>query len=459
MSSEEPNAADAAKAEVAAKHKTLFTIFVTVFIDLIGFSIIFPLFPDMLVYYGENEAESSFFAWSITKLEALSDSVNLGAIDSRFALLVLFGGILGSLYSTLQFIFSPIWGRLSDRMGRRPVLLITVAGIGVSYAIWVFSGSFLLLLASRVLGGLMSGNIAVASAAIADVTSAKNRARGMAIIGIAFGLGFTLGPALSGLLLAKFNLAESYPALAEWGFHPFSVPAAGALFLSLFNLFLVVRYFPETRPAEQRDQQTVERTNNPLALFHVSGVPGANLANWVYFIYFLAFSAMEFTLVFLAHERLQYTPADNGLMFCYIGILMALVQGGVVRRLAPRLGDKKVALAGIFLTIPGFLITAAVTDSSGMLYLGLGFLACGSALVTPCLSSLVSLYAPDERRGALLGTFRSLGALARAVGPIIGCGLYWQLGSSAPYIGGGRGTRHPVALGDRVGAAPAARRR
>ena len=419
-----PSGADPSGADTPpARRGTLGTIFLTVFVDLIGFAVIFPLFPGMLEYYEANEPAGSLFHRLVAWLrEVGGDEANV---------IVLFGGLLGSLYSILQFLFAPVWGRLSDRSGRRPILLVTIAGLALSYVLWFFSGSFVLLLAARLLGGVMSGNIAVATAAIADSTTAKGRSRGMALIGIAFGLGFTLGPALGGLL-SLVDLGELAPGLRAWGVNPFSAAAAGSFLLSAWNLLWVVRRFPETLEPERRGKVRTHRTINPLKLFGTTEFPGVLRANLVYFIYFLAFSAMEFTLVFLAHERLGYDAIDNAWIFVWVGVLMALVQGGVVRRVVTRTGEKKLGLLGIVLTVPGMLVVG-VAQSSPVLYLGLAFLATGGAMVTPCLSGLVSLYTPAERQGEVLGVFRSLGALARAVGPVLGCVIYWSFGSAWPY--------------------------
>ena len=158
---------------------------------------------------------------------------------------------------------------------------------------------------------------------------------------------------------------------------------------------------------------------------------------------------MEFTLPFLAVHRLAYEPRDNAWMFVFVGLTIALVQGGMVRRLAPRWGERRLATVGIALTMPG-LVVVGLTGSSLQLYLGLALLAVGSALVMPCLSALVSRYAPTDRQGLALGIFRSLGALARAIGPVIGGLLYWSLGSWSPYVLGGAFLLLPLLLALRL---------
>ena len=405
------------------KKSPIGVLFLTVFVDLVGFSIIFPLFPDMLEYY--SRPEGGFFADWINKLAEFSGETG----DKKFTATVLFGGILGSLYSILQFLFAPMWGRLSDRIGRRPVLLMTIGGLCLSYLVWIFSHSFLLLIFSRVLGGAMGGNISVATAAMADSTDEKNRAKGMGMIGMAFGLGFILGPAI-GALLSGIDLSGKLP-----GLNPFSAAAAGAFLLSLWNLSWVMRSFKESLPEQERGKaHQAGRPINPLKLFRGFDIPGVSRTNLVYFIFLVAFAGMEFTLTFLAKDRFHYESTDMMWIFIFVGLIIALVQGGVVRRMAPKMGEKKVSIYGLILLVPGLLVTGTA-GSEGLFYLGLALLAVGSALATPCLTALTSLYTPADRQGEVLGTFRSLGALSRAVGPVLACAAYWKLGSEWPYYG------------------------
>ena len=162
---------------------------------------------------------------------------------------------------------------------------------------------------------------------------------------------------------------------------------------------------------------------------------------------------MEFTLAFFAVQRLGFHEGQNAWMFVFVGLLIAFVQGGLVRRIVPRLGERRVALTGMIITIPGYLLVGA-THGVGQLYLGLACLAVGSALVMPCMSSLVSRYAPAHRQGLALGVFRSMGSLARAVGPILGGVLYWRLGSSGPYYVGAGVALIPAAMALRLPAPP-----
>lgn len=407
-------------------------IFVTLFLDLVGFSIIFPLFPSLAKHYLEIDRDNFFLKMIFDSIATLTNFGGEAAMD--FNSIVLFGGALGAIYSFLQFLAAPFWGSLSDRIGRRPVLLISVAGLTLSYLLWFFSGSFTLLIFARFIGGIMGGNISTATAVVADVTEKENRAKGMAFVGIAFALGFIIGPAMGGAL-SLIDLTKIFPAWSALGVNPFSMPALVAFVLGLFNLFNIWKRFKETLPEESRGKIETERSSNPLKLFKLLPFPGVNLTNFGNFFFLLAFSGMEFTLTFLAVERLNYSSMDNAYMFIFIGVMLALIQGGVVRRSAHKVGEKKMALLGLALIIPGLFIISK-SFSSGSLYFGLFFLSIGSALTIPCLTSLVSIYTPVDSQGKSIGIFRSLGALARVVGPAIAAVIYWRFGSTLPYLMG-----------------------
>jgi ferrochelatase len=404
-------------------------IFFVLFLDLVGFSIIFPMFPAMAKYYLEVDAGNPFLKMIFEGITTLIQSGG-GQVQP----VVLFGGVLGAMYSFLQFLAAPFWGRLSDRIGRRPVLLVSVMGLALSYLLWFFSGSFTLLCIARIMGGIMGGNISTATAVVADVTSSSNRSKGMAFIGIAFALGFIIGPAMGGIL-SMIDLTKSFPQLASYGVNPFSTPALLSFILSLASFSLLYKKFKETRPTNDQEIHKSKRSSNPLTLFKPLPYAGVNQTNIAHFLFLLAFSGMEFTLTFLAVERLSYTSLDNAGMFIFIGFVLAFVQGGVVRRKAHQVGEKKMALMGLVCLIPG-LLSISFAHTTFPLFLGLFFLAVGSAMTIPCLTSLVSLYTPGKYQGEAIGVFRSLGALARVFGPLLACLLYWRGGSGAPYIVG-----------------------
>ncbi len=408
---------------------TLKIVFVTLFLDLVGFSIIFPLFPAMLDYYVAQEGGTGLVGWLVSALEGFTRATGG---PGEMGVIVLFGGVLASLYSLLQFVFSPIIGSLSDRHGRRPLLIVCIAGLVLSYVMWFFAGAFIVLVLARILGGIAAGNISTASAVVADITSPRNRPKGMAIIGMAFGIGFIVGPAIGGFS-AAIDLTERWPGLADYGVNPFSVPALIALGLALLNLAYVAAKFKETLPKELRESSRTQRSMNPIALFRGEAYPGIRKTNLCNFFFLTAFAGSEFGLTFLAMDRLGYGPKQNAYLFLFIGFTLALVQGGYVRRRASIIGPKKMALHGFIMLIPGIGLLA-FANSTPMFYVALFFMAVGSAQVIPCLTSLASTYAPPDDQGRVLGVFRSLGALARGIGPLIACLLYWGLGSLPTYV-------------------------
>lgn len=421
--------------------RTLGVVFLTLFIDLVGFSIIFPLFPDLLDYYGGAD-EGGAFATFERFVNALLGWIGADPAD-RQVHIVFFGGVLGSLYGLLQYLAAPVWGGLSDRFGRKPVLALCVAGMLVSNLAWVFASSFGVFLVSRVLGGVMAGNISTATAAVADVTDAETRSRGMAIVGMAFGLGFLLGPAIGGLA-ALVDVSDPNATPGVWGLNPFSVPAVIALALSVVNLALIVGRFRETLAPTARSTSSA-RTLNPLAVFELRAYAGAMRVVFTNFLYLTIFSGMEFTLVFLAADRVGFGNAARGLMFVFVGVIIAGVQGGYVRRRARSVGERTMALRGMALTVPGLLLLA-IADSGWKLFAGLAFLAVGSAMVMPCLTAIVSLVAPADAQGRAVGIFRSFGSLGRAIGPILAGYLYWKLGATTAYVLGGALLLAPFAI-------------
>ena len=419
--------------DAAVQHyrRTLGIVFLTLFLDLVGFSIIFPLFPAMLDYYlPDGAGDGSLLGRLIAPLAQWAEAS--GASDPRFLTAVLFGGILGSLYSVLQFVCAPLWGTLSDRIGRRRVLLITISGLALSYVAWFFAASFWVLILARVMGGAMGGNLSVATAAVADITSREKRAGGMAIVGVAFGLGFLVGPGIGGLA-AMVDLSEN-PTLAALGVNPFSMAALISFVLAVLNLLWVARRFEETLPPDKRNQRSGSPGLPVLQIFR-TGTPAARRTNLIYLIFMLAFSGMEFTLTFLAVERFRFSPAQNGGMFVFIGIILILVQGGIVRRLSRPVGEKNLAVAGLIAGVAAFMVLS-VALSLGVFFGALALMALSIGLASPTLSALLSLYTKDADQGNALGVFRSAGSLARAIGPLLAAFAYFAYGSQAAYLFG-----------------------
>ena len=358
----------------------LVILFITVFIDLLGFGIIIPLLP----FYAESFGASAF------------------AI-----------GLLGTSFSLMQFLFSPLWGRWSDQIGRKPIILIGLLGSCLSYVTMALSGSLALLFVARIVGGIAGANIPTAQAYIADVTTPENRARGMGLMGAAFGLGFIFGPAIGGLL-SRFS-----PETPMW--------CAAALCFANF----VAAWFllPESRQANAATR-SLGRMD---AFRHATTQPTLLLILALYFIVTMAFSAFEATFALFTEARFGYTAASIGLLFAFIGAIIALIQGVLIGRVVKHVGERRIiptAILGIAISI-GML---TVVWSVPTLLVALGLLAMGMGFNNPCLSSMVSKLSNQDDQGGILGLASSLASLGRVVGPAWGGYLYDAYGMTTPYL-------------------------
>ena len=420
----------------STQRRTLGLIFLTVFMDIVGFSIIIPLFPHLLDHYIRTEGSAG------TLIGSLNSAAEWMGGDTVFKKTVLFGGLLSTLYSLLQFIFSPIWGALSDRLGRRRILTITLAGNALSYLLWIFAAQFWVVVVTRLVSGMMAGNIAVASAAAADITDEKERTKGMAVVGIAIGLGFVFGPVIGGLA-SSIQFAHGTVA-GSFGLNPFSVPAAIAASLALLNFLLVVKFFPETLAPERRASADAKRPSVfDLATVRSSAVRRTSFANLVYQV---AFTGMENTIVFLTFALFLYNPRDNAWLFLFNGACMIFAQG-LARQLVKRLGQRKVIMLGMLVASVAFVWVALIpTPAAGVpspawaepsFYAGLGLISFATGLILPSVSALVSLYSDASEQGRNLGILRSAGSLARVIGPVTAALLYFHFGSHFwVYLGG-----------------------
>lgn len=360
-------------------------VFLIVFIDLMGFGIVIPLLP----LYGE--------AYSPTPMAF---------------------GFMMAAYSLMQFLFAPLMGRISDRFGRRPVLLLSLAGTVAGYLLFAFQDSFLLLVVARVVGGAMGANVATAQAVIADITGPEDRARGMGLIGAAFGLGFILGPALGG---TAYRFGHSFPgALA-------AALSATALLLAWFTL-------PETWPPDRRARAPVSASGwfRPRHLGAALRHPQVGLLLVLFFLSTFAFANFESTFALLLLERFGLTMVQVTYLFVFIGVLAALVQGGLVGRLARRYGETRLIVSGAVLLLPSYLAMTAVASIPALLAV-LPFLALGAGLVGPALSSLVSRLSAEDEQGGILGVYQSMASMARILGPFWGVYAFSRFGSATPY--------------------------
>ncbi|KXJ71981.1 hypothetical protein RP20_CCG019192 [Aedes albopictus] len=421
--------------EITRTHPTAYLIFGSLLLDLLAFTMILPLLPSMLEYYKQNDVGGLY--------GYLSDSISsfqewVGA-PKRFNS-VLFGGALGSMFSLLQFIVSPIAGGLSDIYGRKPVMIVCAVGIAASYGLWAYSHNFLLFVLARFVGGLSKGNISICMAVITDVSNQQNRGKAMALVGIAFSLGFIVGPMI-GAIFSRF--ADKTDA------HWFWLPAMFAMGLAVLDVVFIALCLKESLPKEKRSKKIINTLSHALdhisipALFKFSAVKNLSKRDigslrslgLVYFIYLFIYSGLEFTVTFLMYHKFNYTSIDQAKMFLTTGVIMALLQGSVVRRLPQRLTQIS-AVGGLYLIIPAFIIVG-IAETTQMLYLGMILFAISTAFVVTCMTTLTSKYGDFHQKGTVLGVFRSLGALARALGPIVASIAFWSIGSRITYVVGG----------------------
>lgn len=388
---------------------------------MMGFSVIFPIFPETLRFFLSREKDPILYFFI--------HILNLFNTNSDHRLfIVLFGGFVGSIYSILQFFFAPIWGRLSDRVGRKSALVLTSTGNFLGYVVWFFSGSFTLFVVSRLITGCMGGNISVASAAMADVTSEKDRAKGMGMIGAGIGLGFMFGPPLGGIL-ASVDLTQIFPVLSNYGVTVFSSSALLSVIIALVNLLLVIFVFRETF---QPTKETTKRELHPILGLRTATVQELPLLCLIYLIFSLSFSGFEFCINFFLYDLFQFNPREIGYTFVYLGSIIILIQGGVIRRISGKVAEKKIAMTGAITLLFG-LTALSFSKSVGLAIFSLGFISMGSAFLNPGLSSLASLFSPPQDQGKNLGIMRGFGALARGVSPVTFSLLYFTFGAYSTF--------------------------
>lgn len=351
---------------------------------------------------------------------------------------VTFGLLVGS-YSLMQMIFNPILGRWSDRIGRRPVLLISVAGSVASHIVLGVADlaqSLPLLFAARLLDGITGANIATAQAYIADVTDAENRAKGMGLFGAAFGAGFVLGPAISAVLVTIGGYVSGPEQGTCW-------PAFGAAFTSAIALFLIWRHLPEPQRVVDGSQgRRGESHASVLALLRARHI-GATLRHLLMIVFAVtfAFVLMESTLVYLLRRRFDLGAGGIGLGFAGIGLVMIVVQGGLVSRLSKRFGERKLVTAGPLVTGVGFALLALImspestTAAWWILIIGCIVTTAGHGFTGPNLNALTSKTAAAGAQGGTFGLSQATASLARAISPPIG-GLLFDCGPAWPYVVG-----------------------
>jgi len=372
------------------KDKRLLIIFLTVFIDLVGFGIIIPMNP----YLAE--------AFGATPLQV---------------------GLLMSVYSLMQFIFSPFWGQLSDRIGRRPVILISLLGASVAHMGFAFAPSYWGLVLARALAGLFGGNLSAAMAYIADVTTTKDRSKGMGMIGAAFGLGFILGPSMGGLLAEFGKTLGSLPPFGQ------SFPAVVASMICFANFLCALKWLPESRTGTSPAKIYGIRFRR---IFSALIQPVLGTLMLLLFLNTFALAHVEATLFLYVQDKFQWSLSKASFGFAYIGLIMVITQGYLIRKYMPKMGERKMLAAGLLLSAVGFGLCCMANEVWG-LAVGVTALGLGNGLANPSLNGSISLLSGKDEQGNNLGVSQSLSSLARILGPPTGGYLYQQMNPSAPF--------------------------
>ncbi len=378
-----------------SRRGSLLVIFLTVFVDLLGFGIVLPLLP----VYGKHFAE------------------HLGLPEQGGEIGVLIGLLMAS-FSAMQFLFAPLWGRLSDRIGRRPVLMIGLLGSVLFYTIFglaTAAKSLTGLFISRIGAGIAGATISTAHAYIADTTTLQTRTKGMALVGAAFGLGFTFGP-LFGFLAVPSGSGD-----------PGAAPGYAAAALSAVALVLAYFKLPESL-SPNREAKT-RRVFDWRAFSQALSTPSIGLLLLAMFVCVFSFANFESTLsVFIKdeHGRFRFTWGELCLTFAYVGLVLTIVQGGLVRRMAGRISDSLLAGGGTLGSMLGFALMAraGATGSLPLLWISLTVVVSGFAFVTPSLNALISRRSDPAKQGGILGVAQSISSLARIFGPMAGLTLF-----------------------------------
>ena len=378
---------------------SLLVIFLTVFIDLLGFGLVLPLLPAYADHFLENSANAGLQL-----------------------------GLLMASFSAMQFVFAPFWGKLSDKHGRRPIIMVGLAGSVVFYTLFGLattrlvtdsSTTMLLLYVSRIGAGIFGATISTAQAYIADTTTPEKRAKGMALIGMAFGAGFTFGP-----LLGMVAMSEEATRPSAW-------PGFIAAILSFVALLLAFRKLPESRT--EKSDVAGHKVFDLAGLKQALSIPSIGLILLTIFVCIFSFANFETTLSLLIKgetNHFQGSPFNfsyRGICgtFAFIGITLSLVQGGIVRRMAGKRSDSSLAMTGAILEIIGFTVMTVAIDkeSDGLLFTALGIVVTGFSFMQPSLNAMLSRRSDPARQGAIMGVGQSVSSLARIIGSGIGIPL------------------------------------
>jgi MFS family permease len=367
----------------AVRRTSLLVLFLTVFIDLIGFGMVIPFLSFYAREYGAKG--------------------------------VVVGAIVG-IYSIMQFFFAPMWGRLSDRIGRRPVILISLAASCSGYLLFAFAHDLRLLLLSRLVAGIGGASIGTAQAYIADTTTEENRAKGMGLIGAAFGLGFILGPPLSGILSAV-GIHHRLPGNL--------LPGLAAASASFFALTLGLFVLGESKRPDGTLRSGLPPQLDPHIWRQVGQRSTLAAIMLALFLTLLSVSGMETSVTLHARDRFGFSQLDLAWFFLFMGVIVVMLQGGLIGKLAKVLGEKMLVAIGAASFTIGLVMVPSVWRVP-LLYVVAFFIAIGQGLSYPSLTSLVTKATPKAEHGTMLGLAAGIGSLARFLGPVVS-GFFYDL--------------------------------
>ncbi|TFL05919.1 MFS DHA1 sub-family [Pterulicium gracile] len=438
-------------------------VFVSLVLDLFAFTIPLPLFPRIIEWYTTREITDShgLLSRTLAFVSYLRGMFYNPAQQSRRWDIVLLGGLMGSVFSTLQYLVSPRIGALSDKYGRKRVLLVSMAGNILSAIIWMQSTSFSSYILSRVVGGLSEGNVQLAIAIISDVTTPTNRSKSLAFVGIAFAICFCVGPPIG----AYFAL-QPVPSIVKacgMELNVYAVPAFITLVLLVVETGFLAIALPETRGTKPPAPLQISTKSNADAaapqIARKSPEDRLKLLGSLrrfHLLFLMIFSGVEFTLTFLTFDLLDWNNTQNGKLLASIGVVSALLQGGYVRRSLAKTGEIVMSRRGLSSCALALVCLALLPHFVGfndlvvhrLLQAAAVLLAFTSATVVNSLTACASLQCdegfdqstgkphsehPQLAKGWALGKFRSSGQLGRAMGPLIACALYWTFGPSTTY--------------------------
>lgn len=382
----------------AEKRRILNVITLTVFLDMIGFGMVFPLMPFYIKTLG-------------------GDSTTVGLIFTSFA--------------SMQLLATPLMGRMSDRFGRRKIILFSLIGNAASMVLFALASQVWMIFASRLIAGATAGNLGACQAVIADITNKEERARDMGRLGAGIGLGMVLGPVM-GSFLSHYGMAA---------------PAIAAALAALVDLGLAIVWMPETRPTVVAP--SVPKFGEPARpkarLMDVLADPRLLLVMGITFLTFYCLSNLQVAMALLGQKRLGWGEKESGYMFTLFGVTTLLVQGVLIGRLVKAVGELRLLVVGAFAIGSGMLLISQAYSPVSLI-LGAALFALGTAITNPCVSSLASRYAPSDMQGTVLGVSQSSGGLARAIGPTAG-GYLYKINEGMPFMVGSVAAAISLSLG------------